>query len=561
VGGFVFFLILGVIIWFLWSMFFAGRGTCANCKQSYKIIHWKADGKKFCTKRCMSEYFRCQVCGRPSKYQTEDGYFCSKKCLNSVLNSRKKATAFSLKCPKCGHLNLSADWRCSECFYEFNKGTIKDVKYTKKIPKCICEYDSEWGGKKFYKYFEKQIKNNIFIDIEGNFGYVCEYLSTIVDRFLEAGTESGYYVNPGVEIPEDNSMLFDLKDVTYKSSLKLANEDIYDLLDHFEKIRKVYGEYERVVDKLDSYTDYAYLYMKDYEKAWELKRKSRYISIDYIMTVGIKCKDTSIDGWNLISINKSDTGLTKFGEENINKMAQLTTNYLVKFYNEHKMNLVEYYCTKLNYKNMGEKELLHLKELYPNEDEFFRWEKINKRTGIEGKNYGYGWNSSSNMEPVHMLLSVGIGYEIKRILRECENELREKQGLPRVGEGWISETELYCKICDAFPEEKVIQHGRPRWLKRQHLDIYFPKRNIAIEYQGGQHQKPVEFFGGEKAFEKIKELDRKKRELSEKHGCKLIYADVGYDFENVKQKIEDILSKKPKIVYKRKDKIQDNVLL
>lgn len=119
-NGFVLFLILGVIVWFLWSIFFAGRGTCANCKQSYKIIRWKEDGKKFCTKRCMSEYFRCQVCGRPSKYQTGDGYFCSKKCLNFVLNSSKKATAFSLKCPKCGHLNLSADWRCSECFYEFN---------------------------------------------------------------------------------------------------------------------------------------------------------------------------------------------------------------------------------------------------------------------------------------------------------------------------------------------------------------------------------------------------------------------------------------------------------
>ena len=59
-------------------------------------------------------------------------------------------------------------------------------------------------------------------------------------------------------------------------------------------------------------------------------------------------------------------------------------------------------------------------------------------------------------------------------------------------------TELYYKIKETFPNEKVVHHGKPSWLGQQHLDIYFPYKNIAIEYQGLQHQEPVEFFGGKK---------------------------------------------------------------
>ena len=45
-----------------------------------------------------------------------------------------------------------------------------------------------------------------------------------------------------------------------------------------------------------------------------------------------------------------------------------------------------------------------------------------------------------------------------------------------------------------------MQHGRPNWLGRQHFDVGFQEENIAVEYQGAQHDKPVDYFGGEKAF-------------------------------------------------------------
>ena len=102
---------------------------------------------------------------------------------------------------------------------------------------------------------------------------------------------------------------------------------------------------------------------------------------------------------------------------------------------------------------------------------------------------------------------------------------------------------MFYKICETFPNEKIVHHGRPDWVSPQHLDIYFPLLNIGLEYQGDQHQSPVDYFGGKKAFKKLQELDKRKKEKCEKNGCKLIYIYENYNFNNVSQEIKDILNK------------------
>jgi len=134
-----------------------------------------------------------------------------------------------------------------------------------------------------------------------------------------------------------------------------------------------------------------------------------------------------------------------------------------------------------------------------------------------------------------------IKNEFKRILRESENKLRIERGLPKIGEGWISETDLYYKIKETFPSEEIIHHGRPTWLGRQHLDIFFPEKNIGIEYQGIQHDSPVEYFGGEESFEKRKSLDALKKEKCDENGCNLIYVYPDYDLQVLKEKIEKLI--------------------
>jgi hypothetical protein len=93
-------------------------------------------------------------------------------------------------------------------------------------------------------------------------------------------------------------------------------------------------------------------------------------------------------------------------------------------------------------------------------------------------------------------------------MRDAENTLREERDLPLVGEGWISETDLYYRLRAVFKEEVVIHHGRPAWIGYQHLDIFFPERRIAIEYQGAQHDRPIDFFGGIEAYEATQRRDK-----------------------------------------------------
>ena len=56
-----------------------------------------------------------------------------------------------------------------------------------------------------------------------------------------------------------------------------------------------------------------------------------------------------------------------------------------------------------------------------------------------------------------------------------------------------------------------------------HLDFYLPDYNIAIECQGIQHFKPVEFWEGEEGFERTKERDAVKKQLCEERGIKMLY--------------------------------------
>ena len=123
---------------------------------------------------------------------------------------------------------------------------------------------------------------------------------------------------------------------------------------------------------------------------------------------------------------------------------------------------------------------------------------------------------------------------------DAENSVRDEMNIPRIGEGWLSETELYYKLCNAFPDTEVAHHARPEWLGRQHLDIFIPKYNVALEYQGEQHDVPVDYFGGEEGFKAIKRRDAKKKRMCTKNSVRLIYVRPGYNMQNV---IDDIIQK------------------
>lgn len=126
--------------------------------------------------------------------------------------------------------------------------------------------------------------------------------------------------------------------------------------------------------------------------------------------------------------------------------------------------------------------------------------------------------------------------QLRKFVLKSEDSYRVSIGLPKIGEGWIAETELYYKISNTFNLE-IKHHGRPKWLGRQHLDIYIPSLNLAFEYQGIQHDKPIAFFGGVEGLLETKRRDELKRNKCRENGMTLIYVYPNYNFENIKQTI------------------------
>ena len=126
------------------------------------------------------------------------------------------------------------------------------------------------------------------------------------------------------------------------------------------------------------------------------------------------------------------------------------------------------------------------------------------------------------------------------IHREAVNNVRVENNLPKIGEGWISETKLYNKVKDKFSKYTVLHDKGTTWLKPQRLDVYIVELNIGFEYQGEQHQQPIDFFGGEETFKKTVERDTKKKKLCEENNCKLIYIYPDESEDEINKKIEDV---------------------
>lgn len=107
--------------------------------------------------------------------------------------------------------------------------------------------------------------------------------------------------------------------------------------------------------------------------------------------------------------------------------------------------------------------------------------------------------------------------------RDAENKVREILGIPKIGEGWVNETQLFRLVESLFSEHEVIREASPAWLGKQRLDIFIPDLALAIEYQGEQHYRPVALFGGEEGLKKAKERDKIKLKLCRENGIKVVY--------------------------------------
>ncbi len=103
--------------------------------------------------------------------------------------------------------------------------------------------------------------------------------------------------------------------------------------------------------------------------------------------------------------------------------------------------------------------------------------------------------------------------EREKITRAAENIVRKKLGLKNVGDSLVNETLLANLTKKIFPD--TIRQFSPKWIGKFQIDLFIPSLNIAVEYNGVQHYKPIERFGGEEKF-----IQQQKRDEFIREKCK-----------------------------------------
>lgn len=90
--------------------------------------------------------------------------------------------------------------------------------------------------------------------------------------------------------------------------------------------------------------------------------------------------------------------------------------------------------------------------------------------------------------------------------------------------------------------ENSIEYERQKrfdWMGQKSLDFYIPSKKMAIECQGRQHFKPIDYFGGLESFRKQFIRDIEKRKECEEHGISILYYATDLSEESPYEVISD----------------------
>lgn len=330
----------------------------------------------------------------------------------------------------------------------------------------------------FYEYLVKEIKSGRYPSVEGNISYLFAYLYPLIGRWTDKGLM--YVYEMLIELAEayheeETFALYYCRDWAYDCLLGLNKFDLYLELTEPEELLP--------------------------SDAFYSNERS---NILYYLGRPAQTKDVlALFGW------KQAARLTKYARDNL----ELFTEFVDRLFTEEAQKKGPWLERILSAQRKPEAKKKQLFQSVPIDSvpimDF----------GFYDFRRGKGYSTYVNM--------------IARRMRIAENQLREAQGLPSIGEGWLSETALYHSIRKAFPETQVIQHGAPGWLGRQHLDIYLPRWRIAVEYHGEQHFRPVEIFGGEEGFRNTRERDTRKGKLCASNNVKLLIATSNDSHEEI----------------------------
>ena len=137
----------------------------------------------------------------------------------------------------------------------------------------------------------------------------------------------------------------------------------------------------------------------------------------------------------------------------------------------------------------------------------------------------YWSNVKFGEEERYVTLRRRAGQLRQAVINEVESVTRKDFGFRAVGDGWISESIVFNIVKRLFANDEVIRHHRPDWLNGLELDIFIPAHKLAIEYQGQQHFRAIQAWGGESSLRLLQGRDARKAKLCAREGIRLIAID------------------------------------
>ena len=316
----------------------------------------------------------------------------------------------------------------------FNMGVIiRDDE----IPEWDSYYinldDANEKQREFYYKWLSGFNNDKFLDIKGNLSYIFVYISSLEDN---------YSIN---------------KNLTY-------------FIDKLAKIERVYGNYNIIKEHIIELESRLYNSIGEHKKALEVNRRN-YLPLAYALmyTKLIPDLESLINGYDVVNFDKKY--LSEFGYRNRENIADITNNLLNSFEIKYGKNIFKYFLEEFNHNILTEYDYIKLKNFFVTEEEFLEckrlyetFERFEKQPKIRGGAYihlshfrfintqqidangeisNVMSNSGKKSLYIPNFVMEALRNEIRRILRESENIFRESLNLPKVGEGWIGETELF----------------------------------------------------------------------------------------------------------------------
>ena len=357
--------------------------------------------------------------------------------------------------------------------------------------------------REFYEYFKASFYNGNFVDVGGMRNYIRYFIFNLVDEY------------------EKNKDF-----ITLKKTFAVINKN-------YSNISQDTYDFEIEIGRKLGITEYLNEILP-----WEAVEIWRNKVNEFLQKTIYKVSEFSddVDLCEILIIGYKNEQLTKFGQDNFDEILLKLILFIREMELEDKSPFSRKFFDKNKFhktsKINSEFDPEYYAQFFSTKEEFDLKRKIyNDRNRFIPK------ENISNPKYFTVLLQFAILSYLKELIKECENNLREERGLPKIGEGWISETNLFYKIKNSFPDCIVLHHGKPMWLGRQHFDIYFPEYNIAIEYQGAQHFEIVGHFGGEESYITTVQNDRLKKDKCIMNGCHLIEVLPNYNIDDLVNEI------------------------